>query len=186
MFMNEDINLLPQSEKKFRRSVFYWRVVGRFLTRLIVVLMFALFALLALWAVNFSTRGGLEDSLAVDLEQSSAEREAMDINRFIGVFQMVLDEKPPFLPKVMELIEGLPDGIRLTGLELDRVGTADDPEQAVFIVEGLASSTTAIVAFQKALEDLEWTNRVEAPLQNFATEPGGAFSFILYFNNSDG
>jgi len=171
--MKEDINLLPPEAKFLRIKSLYLNRLGHLMIIGIGLSLLSVGSLVGVWVVNMMVLrdigAGIELSGKAGAE---VETEVRETNEFVKAFRSEVEVRQPLLPKVGELIDVVPVGVRLTTLVWEG-------EEKGLSVEGVADSTEVIVDLKNDFEDLVWVKRVRAPLQNFATEEEGEFSLTL-------
>lgn len=172
--MKEQINLLPPLAKRervrrlYRGRLFY---LGRR----------GLLGLVILWVVmagigwlTWQRHQELAAAMAAQ-NQNGGEvfQEVAHVNELMNVIEAWVAAHPAVTPFLDDIVRTLPAEVRLTVLALQAEGGG-------LVVKGVSPSRGAVLDMQRKLEGLPWVERVEAPLQNFAVDARGEFSFTLF------
>jgi Tfp pilus assembly protein PilN len=178
--MKEDINLLPEAVKWKRLRRLYFQRLGKFLRLIIFVLIVAVGALMALGAVEYTLGAGVDRELEQRRDDGDeTRRQIQEINKFAQAFRAETKQLVPRTEQLEELLKIMPREIKLKALSSNK-------EEELFVVQGAAAESAALIALERRLEELPWVEKVEAPLQNFATEERGEFLFTLHVKEQDG
>lgn len=112
-------------------------------------------------------------SMAQEKDGSNVAQEVEGVNELLGVINQWVVAHPTWSPALEDVLKTVPATARLTIVALQ-------VETQGLVVKGVADSRTAVLEMQRQLEGLAWVARVEAPLQNFASDASGEFSFTLF------
>lgn len=172
--MKDQINLLPPLAKRermqrlFRRRLRY--IARRGLLGLVVIWM----TLAGVGWMTWQRHQEMAAAMAAQ-NQNGGEvfQEVAHVNELMNVIEAWVAAHPAVTPFLDDIVRTLPAEARLTVLALQAEGGG-------LVVKGVSPSRGAVLDMQRKLEGLPWVERVEAPLQNFAVDSRGEFSFTLF------
>lgn len=172
--MEKEINLLPELIQRRRTRRLYLSRFGRFLNRIYLLLLVLIVVLVAILTVVESIKKSVvSGGVRLTSFHSDVADEVRYVNQVLWQFEERRAGYMTWSSQVMDVLIVAPEAVRLTGLEVS------ETKPMVLSISGVASSRSAMVAYQRKLEGLDWVEQVEAPLQNFALEPESDFSFSL-------
>lgn len=174
--MKAEINLLPPQFQAARRAARYWHGLEHILRRLLVAL---LIVAIMFGATYLAFRRILTDTQIIQQETGTdpkLEQRVVQTNELLTATATRLQAINPWTPHVGEVLQVLPP-------ELTLVSIAASDESKSLTINGTSRSRPAVLAFEQAVGALPWVERVESPLQNFAT--GGGTSFTLIITRED-
>lgn len=168
--MKREINLLPPAFQLQRRHIQYARGARGLLRHVaagvfgVGVIVAATYGTLRLIAADLTMR-------APDTTQATNEAEAkiIEANELLAAIESRQAASVLWTESVREILPNMPDELTLTQISVD--------EKQNLSLTGVARSRDSVVEFEQILRELPWVQRVDAPLQNFAT--GGTAKFIL-------
>lgn len=171
--MKSEINLLPPPLLAARVK----RLLSQRLTRLgrrgLLGLSLVSAVLAAIWAGEMAVVRVLGERLQQGARaDANLESSVRSTNVWVEEFARRIKRRPAWTPLVRQLVTNLPADIQLTSLQI----AAD---RDALQIRAVASSRSAVIAWQRQLEALPGVAQVEAPLQNFATGPATDFVFTL-------
>ena len=168
-----EINLLPDEVLKRRRVLQYFTALGRYIQRVCLILIFVLAAEIALLFVYQSldkqlaaAYGEVADGLE-DIDQQVA-----DVNAVIDKIQKERKAVVSWSQRIEDVFALIPEGIYVVSLRADEDGT--------MVLVGSSGSRSDVLALEGSLRGVAWVEKIDAPLQNFALDPGSEFTFTLY------
>lgn len=172
--MKREINLVSPQARNERLELITLRreraiAAGIFLAFGIVAASYG-----AIWWTFYSLEQSLSDQIVLQSQdQSELEAGIRSLNREIGLVDSKIAGYTLWTERIAEVIAVVPDGITLLQFAL-----VENPE--TLVVTGNASDGSEVVAYQDALEQLPWVDRVIAPLQNFARFPSATVTFTIF------
>ncbi|MEX1112141.1 MAG: hypothetical protein WEC84_01650 [Candidatus Andersenbacteria bacterium] len=183
--MKPEINLLPPGAKTGRVKRIYQRRGMRVYAVVVSGLLLVVAAYGSLWWVFERMSVVLEQPQAVQNGAETIDQVSQE-NTFLRAVQQENASGEIWLPLVAEALGKAPTGIKVTSIELKRIvlPTVDaegrQMVQRALALGGSADSRTAVVDYERALQNLEWVETVEAPLRNLANGEAISFSFTLF------
>jgi len=172
--MKEEINLLSppvKTEREARILGVRVRYVWRRGTAVLIAAVLVMGSSYALFRLN--THLFAVSLLNSEVRDSALQQKASLTNEFLDRFQGVIASDRPWSPAVTDALSALPADIRITTL------TGRESDHAL-IIQGTAGSRSSVIEYQRRLQGLPWAERVEAPLNNFATDGSGSFTFTIF------
>lgn len=172
--MKEQINLLPPGARHERLGRLYRQRLAYLGRRALIgfVMIWVVMAGIGWW-VQQRQRELEALARAQTLDGEEVFRAVARVNELMSVIDRRVEAHPSWTAQLDEVMRTLPADARLTvlALQADTGGLA---------VKGVVAGRTGVLDMQRQLEALPWVERVEAPLQNFAVDPKGEFSFIVF------
>ena len=169
-----EINLLPPARHRRRVVYSYISHIGHVLRVLLLLTLMVLMVLVTTWLVNWSISRSYTAALA---EGNGPEQGAVELVRAVNrtalkaaAWRIQHAAATEQLPDVMA---ALPADLHLTSLSYAEV-------DGTVTIKGVFTSRESLLAYQRALEELSWVERLEAPLKNFATGANSSFTFTLF------
>lgn len=170
----EEINLLPPAAKRARVVMLYHKRASRLFIAAVLGVGIVLLTLGGTIFVQLYSKDIFSGQAADESQQADGiEQRVRSINQILEAVQSRIGDSRMWTERVEEIVKAAPEGISITAL----VAQGEPP---AFKVEGRTSSRAAVVGYQRALEDLEWVQRVGAPLQNYAGGQLISFSLTLF------
>jgi Tfp pilus assembly protein PilN len=172
--MKEEINLLPLPIQTKRLGRLYVSQGNHILQRLLIVLFLILLALGLVYWVTWQTQKTISSSMNLTGQNDKdLEREVRQTNEFLQAVATRLSSHPAWTPVIRTIFAVIPPEVSLKNFEVSA-------DTGALSIKGTSTSRAAVIELQKSLEGLPTIQKVEAPLQNFASGPGVEFSFTLY------
>lgn len=172
--MKEQINLLPPLAKHERLGRLYRQRLAYLGRRALIGFMIVWVVMAGIfWWVRQRQRE--LEALARTQTRDGGEvfREVARVNELMSVINQRVGQHPDVTPLLDDIVRTLPPGARLTVLALQA-------NTGGLVVRGTSPSRGGVLDMQRQLEALPGVERVEAPLQNFAVDSSGEFSFTLF------
>ncbi len=151
------INLLPPSKKnlleKLVKFIFFKEMIE------VVLLVAAFLSVVLLWswfALQIQFNDLSQSSMLVSREYSHYNQEIRKVNSLVKQFNNSNKGYSPLTPKLIELINRLPNDIRLNSLSIDR-------KNNLVIIAGVAQTRDSLISFQASLKDYTWLETVQTP-----------------------
>jgi len=172
--MKEEINLLAPSVKTARNRQILWSR-GNYIWRRVVLTLSIILIVLGVGYGLFSRNKHLfEVSLMKNLDTDTKTQQAVSTaNEFLKRFETRVNDTRLWSPDIVDVLKVMPTDIQLTEIN------ARESDGALIIM-GVTPTRSSVVDFQRRLEKISWIRAVEAPLNNFATESSGSFTFTLF------
>lgn len=172
--MKDEINLLPPEVRQAQVRQLYLFQLRRWLATtsgwLVLPLLVIVGAAGVAWQQGAIVRMYGETQVYM---RPQVEQQIKEANRVIGAVDEWAGKNNPITPKLPYIFEAVPEGVVLTTLRLGDKGKS-------LTIFGRFPSREAFLAFQRQLEAIEWIEKVEAPLSNFASGGDNTFSVIVW------
>jgi Tfp pilus assembly protein PilN len=157
MLLNTTINLLSKQKRGRLEHLIKFIFIRDILE--IVLLVYSVLAIILLWSwlvlqENFNNLA--ESSVLVNREYSKYNQEIRQVNGDIRNFNQAAKYYSPITPKLTEIINTLPEDIKLNSLELSRA-------QNKIVLSGTALTRDALLNYQKTLKQISWLENIETP-----------------------
>lgn len=168
--MKREINLLPPAFQLQRRHIEYVRGARGLLRHVMAgvvgigVIVAAIYGTLRLIATDL-TMGAPDTTQAIN--ETGAK--IIETNELLAAIESKQTASVLWTESVREILPNMPAELTLTQISVD--------EKQNLSLTGVARSRDSVVEFEQILYELPWVQRVDAPLQNFAT--GGTAKFFL-------
>lgn len=172
--MKEQINLLPTAAKRERRARLYRRGFAYLVRRALVALVLVWITVGGVGWIVWQRQQGVESMLMAETGQNGEVfQEVARVNELISLISQRVEAHQPWTPLIGDVVRTLPASARLTVVALQ-------PDTGGLTVRGVSGERATVLEMQRKLEEFPWVERVEAPLQNFAVDAKGEFSFTIF------
>ncbi len=176
--MKYEINLLPPKAIAFRKE----NIIGRRERKLFIAVMASCVIVLVSYGIvwmmlTLSRDSYIEQIASQNRDQVSIVEQSEALNTDIARLDAHIATHIAWTSYIDDVVTLLPNGIRISRIEL-----VEMPE--TLVITGSATTGSAVVEYQEALEELEWVDRVAAPLQNFARAPEATIEFTIFHKKS--
>lgn len=176
--MKGEINLLsPQVRADRIRSVTTRRMMALADALLVCVVLVVCSYGAAWWALLQVSASVIQQAHTNEKEYQAIEEELQDIHSVFTAVHEKVSQHPLWTPLIPDVLTAVPSGILLTKV------TLSETPRALSLV-GRATQGSAIVQYQRALEELSWVDHVDAPLQNFAVSPEATVTLTVFRKES--
>lgn len=157
MLLNTTINLLSR-EKRGRLEHLTKFIFIRDILE-IILLVYTILAIILLWSwivLQEDFNNLAESSTLINREYSKYNQEIRQVNEDIKNFNQATKYYSPITPKLAEIINSLPEDIKINSIELDGA-------QSRVVLSGVALTRDALLNYQKALKQVSWLENIETP-----------------------
>ncbi|OGH90239.1 MAG: hypothetical protein A2537_00785 [Candidatus Magasanikbacteria bacterium RIFOXYD2_FULL_36_9] len=151
------INLLPPSKKglleKLVKFIFFKEILE------IVLLVAAFLSVILLWswyALQNQYNDLSQSALLVNREYSHYNQEIRKLNQIVRQFNTANATFSPLTPKILELIENLPNSIKINSLNINRKNNQ-------IVISGTAQTRDELLKYQSSLKNYSWIESVQTP-----------------------
>lgn len=169
-----EINLLPPPALHTRHVRMYTDRIGKLQRLVLLMLLLMLASLAIIYAVYAVINIRLEQQLEAARANDTITIERInDTNRRLHAAQNWIRNAHTTSSLVPDILAAAPAGVVLNEISYDS-------ELNVFTIRGTLNARSAVLAYQRVLEEVAWVERVEAPLSNFTTGADAEFTFTLY------
>lgn len=172
--MKEDINLLPPSALFAQTRQLYWRQAQRLVLLVIGWLVLGLAIMGVSWylALENMRTNGVNMNDAVDTSSLVTE-EVREANQVLRVAQNWMNGWSSVVDRVPAIVEAVPAGVEISSISFSE-------EDNALMVKGSSNAREKVLEYQEKLQLLEFVDKVEAPLSNFASGVKISFSFTIW------
>lgn len=172
--MKEDINLLPPLALFSQTRQLYWRQAQRLALLVIGWLVLGLVIMGVSWylALENMRTNGINKNDAVDTNSLVME-EVKEANQILRVAQSWMNSWRSVVDQVPAIAEEAPAGVEISSISYSE-------EDDALTVKGSSSTRDKVLEYQENLQLLEFVDKVEAPLSNFASGVKMSFSFTIW------
>lgn len=184
--MKEEINLLPPAAAHERMRAMYNRRVVRLYNTVFVGLLLVLTSYASVYGQSYYARQQLSISSGVAGADDEVVQQIADANLLLRVVGEEVKKKTHWLPFLAEVLGEMPAEMRVESIELDRFAAPNPTGSDIpvikrsLVLKGTSATRTAVVEFERTLEDLTWVESVEAPLQNLANGNNISYQFTIF------
>lgn len=188
--MKEEINLLPPGELRAR--------VRRLYSQRISALGWAIAIGLGMMTATYGSVYGIEYVLYRDIQRelrtadgntAELKSQIQQANSLLAAISSATATQVLWTETVDDVLAAAPSDIVVVSLGVKESavgvsGAAGTQSQVTpagaLVINGRSSSRTAIVEYERRLQQLSFVKKVEAPLQNLAGGAANTFSFTVY------
>ncbi|MFA6424283.1 MAG: hypothetical protein WCV83_03155 [Candidatus Magasanikbacteria bacterium] len=174
------INLIPPAKKglleKLIKFIFFKEMIE------IVLLVAAFLSVILLWSwMTLQTQFNdlSQSAMLVNKEYSSYNQEIRKLNATIKQFVSANKGYAPLTPKLLELIQKLPNNIKISSLLIDR-------KTNIVTISGTAQTRDALLAYQASLKDYSWIDLVQTPTSQLFQKDNVSFEIKATTKNLPG
>ncbi len=169
--MNINFNLLPVAKKNRLEYITNFLLVKDILQ--LIILIGSILAATLIWSWIF-----LESDFA-DLTQSAASinreyftynQDVKNINNLTKDINFSNQNFIPITPKLTELINSLPNDIKINSLQIDR-------SAQTIIISGMALTRSALLLYQETVNKVSWIDQIETPVSQLFQKENINFEF---------
>lgn len=158
MLYRPTVNLLPDN-KKDRLKILVKFVFAKDLLEM-SMLFYSLLAIVFIWSwlslLTEYNNTALSTTL-VNRENSTRNRQARETNNIIRRFNRAAAGYAPLTPELKDIINTLPDGIKLSQISIDR-------QQNEINLTGTAQTRAALLDYEKIVKGYPWLKNISSPV----------------------
>ncbi len=175
--MNIDLDLLPVVKKNRLEYITNFLLIKDILE--LVIIAGSVLAATLIWSWMF-----LEDdfanlaasAVAINREYYTYNQDVKNVNDLIKNINLANQNFIPLAPKLKELINSLPNDIKINSLQINR------PAQTLTIA-GTALTRSALLRYQETLNGISWITQVETPASQLFQKENISFEFRTRLKN---
>jgi Tfp pilus assembly protein PilN len=172
--MKSEINLLPEVARNARMELVKYRRIQATLLTVLGALILILASYGIAWRSSLVLRDSLDDRLVSQYkDRVDVQKGIVALNAQIHAVDKKITTHPRWTVHIPDVLKAVPAGIVITKVEL-----SENP--STLKVTGRALKGDIVVAYQDALQKLQWVDHVDAPLQNFARSPDATVTFTVF------
>ena len=175
--MNIDLNLLPVAKKSRLEYIVNFLLTKDILE--LVILICSILTAALIWSWNFMENDFIalaESDTAVNREYYSYNQGVKNINDLIKNINLANQNFVPIAPKIKELINSLPNDVKINSIQLDRHGQT-------LVINGTALTRSALLNYQQILNNISWITQVETPASQLFQKENINFEFKTKLKN---
>lgn len=155
--MELHLNLLPKKKKQETKMMVALSLVKDILSRSGIIMVFLIFFLTLINYTLVEQLKTLEDSSnLVNKGYANYNFEVAEINKKIASITAAGKQYKMLTPRLIELMQKIPDNIKLNSTHLDLYSTE-------IILPGVAKSREDLLAFDEELKKIEWIESTSLP-----------------------
>lgn len=152
------INLLsPQKKSRLKKAVQFLFVKEMLEISIFTCVLLAITHLLGGLILAQTLNDLASSSLLINREFPSINDDIRGVNVLIKNINDSAQNYSPLSPKIIELLNSLPDDIRLDALTISR-------DSSSLSLTGVAKTRAALLNFQSVLDGIPWINQVSTPI----------------------
>ncbi len=175
--MNINLNLLPVAKKNRLEYIINFLLTKDILE--MVILIGSVLAVVLLWSWIFLENDFAvlaETATAVNREYYTYNQNVKNINNLVRDINLANQNFIPTAPKLKELINSLPNDIKINSLQLDR-------HAQTLVITGTALTRSALLQYQDILNGISWLTQVETPTSQLFQKDNINFEFRAKLKN---
>ncbi len=175
--MNIDLNLLPVVKKNRLEYIVNFLLTKDILE--LVILICSLLTAALIWSWNFMENDFIalaESANAVNREYYTYNQDVKNINDLIKDINLANQNFAPIAPKIKELINSLPNDVKINSIQLGRQGQT-------LVINGTALTRSALLNYQQILNGISWITQVETPASQLFQKENINFEFKAKLKN---
>lgn len=117
-----------------------------------------------------------ESAIAINREYYSYNQDTKKINDLIKNINLANQNFAPVTPKLKELINSLPNDVKINYIQLDR-------HAQTLTITGIAATRSALIRYQDILNKISWITQVETPVSQLFQKGDINFEFKAKLKN---
>lgn len=172
-----NLNLLPAAKKSRLEYITNFLLIKDILE--MVILTSSILAAILLWSWFFLEKDFAalaESAAAVNREYYSYNQDVKNINSVVRNINLANQNFAPITPKAKELIDSLPNDIKINSIRVDR-------HAQTLILNGTALTRSALLNYQDVLNQISWITQVETPASQLFQKDNINFEFKANLKN---
>jgi Tfp pilus assembly protein PilN len=155
--MSLHINLLSPDKKKNLMSIAKFLFLKEMLELVIfTVAILAIMYLFAWWVVTEAMRDAVTSSLLVSKSAPPVNEDIRNLNNATKYVVQAGQEFYPLTPKFLQIVNTLPDDVKLTGVNINRTNNT-------IVIAGMAATRDSLLKYQDTISKIEWIKGVTIP-----------------------
>ncbi len=171
------INLLPPSKKELSDKLIKFIFFKEMVEVILLVAAFLSVILLWSWYVLQNQFNDLSQSaMLVNREYSHYNQEIRKLNSVVKQFNTANKSYYPLSPKILELIEKLPNNIKINSISIDRKNNS-------VAISGVAKTRDALLSYQALLKNYSWLSAIQTPTSQLFQKENVNFEMKAIPNN---
>ena len=177
--MNINLNLLPAVKKTRLEYIINFLLTKDILE--LVILIASVLATTLIWSWIFLENDFIilaESATAINRDYYAYNQDAKKINDLIKNINLASQNFAPISPKLKELINSLPNDVKLNYIQLDR-------QAQTLTITGMATTRAALLGYQDILNKISWITRMETPISQLFQKNNINFEFKAQLKGLD-
>ncbi len=175
--MNIDLNLLPVAKKNRLDYIINFLLIKD--TLYLIIFISSILAATLIWSWIFLENdfSNLAKSAAsVNRQYYTYNQDVKNINNLVRNINLANQNFVPVTPRAKELINSLPNDIKINSLQVDR-------RAQTLIITGTALTRAALLRYQDILNKISWITQVETPASQLFQKENINFEFKTKLKN---
>ena len=175
--MNINLNLLPVIKKNRLDYIINFLLIRDILELIIIV--GSILATTLIWSWFFMEKDFanlVANATAVNHEYYAYNQDVKNVNNMIRDINLANQNFLPLAPKLKELINSLPNDIKINFLQIDR-------QTQTLAITGTALTRSALLHYQGILNEIPWITTVETPASQLFQKDNINFEFKTKLKN---
>ena len=175
--MNIDLNLLPVAKKNRLDYIINFLLIKD--TLYLIIFISSILAATLIWSWIFLENdfSNLAKSAAsVNRQYYTYNQDVKNINNLVRNINLANQNFVPVTPRAKELINSLPNDIKINSLQVDR-------RAQTLIITGTALTRAALLRYQDILNKISWITQVETPASQLFQKDNINFEFRAKLKN---
>lgn len=169
--MNINFNLLPMAKKNRLEYIINFLLLKDILEVVIIICSVLASTLIWSWIFLQNDFSNLaESAAAINREYYTYNQDVKNINTAVKNINLANQNFLPVTPKMKELINSLPNDIKINSLQLDR-------RAQILTISGTALTRAALLRYQDVLNSMSWISKVETPASQLFQKDNVNFEF---------
>lgn len=139
----------------------------------LIVLICSVLAATLIWSWVFMENDFIslaESATSVNREYYTYNQDVKNINDLVKNINLANQNFVPMIPKIKDLINSLPDDIKINSVQIDR-------EAQTLGISGTALTRSALLEYQEVLGQIPWITKVETPASQLFQKENINFEF---------
>ncbi len=175
--MNLNLNLLPVVKKNRLEYIVSFLLIKDILE--LIILISSVLAATLIWSWIFLENDFAvlaASAAAVNREYYTYNQDVKNINNLVRNVNLANQNFLPITPKLKELINSLPNDIKINSLQIDR-------QAQTLVITGTALTRSALLHYQDVLNRISWITQVETPASQLFQRDNINFEFKAKLKN---
>lgn len=175
--MNIHLNLLPTTKKNRLEYLTNFLLTKDILELVIIIGSVLSAALIWSWVFLENDFANLAASAAaINREYYTYNQDVKNINNLVRNINLANQNFAPIIPRTKELINSLPNDIKINSMQIDRRGQT-------LKITGTALTRSALLNYQDVLNKISWITQVETPASQLFQKDNINFEFKAKLKN---
>lgn len=151
------INLLSPEKKNRLDQLVRYIFIRKLLEIIFIAACLVAIVLMYGWyTIQIQYNAMAESSTLINREFSGYNQEIRRLNNTLRQFKNAGADYLPLTEKILEITNSLPDGIKISSLQINR-------QTGKFLLTGTAKNRDGLIKYQTAIEKITWLVNVETP-----------------------